>query len=63
MQRMCSKAHKAIVRRVVLLGVVAAVVLFATRANAQIAGTGNIQGTVTDAIGCRRCEGFGDSHR
>ncbi len=50
MQRMCSKAHKTIVCRVILLGFVA-VVLFATKANAQIAGTGNIQGTVTDASG------------
>jgi hypothetical protein len=50
MQRMCSKAHRAIVRRVIFLGI-AAVVLLATKANAQIAGTGNIQGTVTDASG------------
>ena len=50
MQRMCSKAHKAMFRRVILLGI-AAVVLFATEANSQIAGTGNIQGTVTDTSG------------
>jgi hypothetical protein len=50
MQRMCSKAHQVKFRRVILLGF-AAVVLFATEANSQIAGTGNIQGTVTDTSG------------
>ena len=50
MQHMRSNAHKAIFRCVSLLGF-AAVVLFATKANAQIAGTGNIQGTVTDTSG------------
>ena len=50
MHRMCSRAHRAVVRRVILMGF-AAVVLFATEANAQIAGTGNIQGTITDSTG------------
>jgi hypothetical protein len=44
------KVKGAVARRAILLGC-AAVLVFANQANSQIAGTGNIQGTVADVTG------------
>src|SRR5208282_1418088 len=50
MPYMRSKAHGMVARYATLLGC-AALLLFPTPGGSQIAGTGNIQGTVTDTTG------------
>jgi hypothetical protein len=50
MRHMRLKAHRLAVCRAIALGF-AVVLLFATQGRSQIAGTGNIQGTVTDPSG------------